>query len=158
MKRDRAALVKALRASGPEGQKLRMAWHRLQVDDLVATAKEVSAAVAAVSPETRIGLCAPGGFPERETAEIARALAGKHRPVVRWYGSFYGYDFPVQTSGRLFSAQWARENLSPEIEYLYEADVIDVPSGYVRRVDGGAHLDYACLRLLPAALPGAPEP
>ena len=122
VKRDRAALVKALRAPDSEGQKLRMAWHRLQVDDLVATAKEVSAAVAAVSPETRIGLCAPGGFPERETAEIARALAGKHRPVVRWYGSFYGYDFPVQTSGRLFSAQWARENLSPEIEYMYEAD------------------------------------
>ena len=120
--RGREALVKALRAPGPEGQKLRMAWHRLQVSDLVATAKEVSAAVDAVSPETRVGLCAPGGFPERETAEIARALAGKHRPVVRWYGSFYGYDFPVQTSGRLFSAQWSRENLSPEIEYMYEAD------------------------------------
>ena len=122
VKRDRAELVKALCEPGTAGQKLRMAWHRLQVDDLVATAKEVSAAVAAVSPETRIGLCAPGGFPERETAEIARALAGKHRPVVRWYGSFYGYDFPVQTSGRLFSAQWVRENLSPEIEYMYEAD------------------------------------
>ena len=120
--RGREALVKALRAPGPEGQKLRMAWHRLQVSDLVATAKEVSAAVDAVSPETRVGLCAPGGFPERETAEIACALAGKHRPVVRWYGSFYGYDFPVQTSGRLFSAQWVRENLSPEIEYMYEAD------------------------------------
>ena len=122
VKRDRAALVKALREHGTEGQKLRMAWHRLQVGDLVATARKVSAAVAAVSPETRIGLCAPGGFPERETAEIARALAGKHRPVVRWYGSFYGHDFPVQTSGRLFSAQWVRENLSPEIEYMYEAD------------------------------------
>ena len=122
VKRDRAALVKALREPGTEGQKLRMAWHRLQVGDLVATAKKVSAAVAAVSPETRMGLCAPGGFPERETAEIARALAGKHRPVVRWYGSFYGHDFPVQTSGRLFSAQWVRENLSPEIEYMYEAD------------------------------------
>ena len=120
--RDRTALVKALHTSGPAGQKLRMAWHRLQVSDLVATARAVSAAVAAVSPETRIGLCAPGGFPERETAEIACALAGRHRPVVRWYGSFYGYDFPVLTSGRLFSAQWARENLSSAIEYMYEAD------------------------------------
>ena len=120
--RGRVALVKALREPGVEGQRLRLAWHRLQVGDLVATAKKVSAAVEAVSPETRIGLCAPGGFPERETAEIARALAGRHRPVVRWYGSFYGYDFPILTSGRLFSAQWARENLSPEIEYMYEAD------------------------------------
>ena len=122
VKRGREALVKALRVPGPEGQKLRMAWHRLQVSDLVATAKEVSAAVDAVSPSTRIGLCAPGGFPERETAEIARALAGKHRPVVRWYGSFYGYDYPVLTSGRLFSAQWSRENLPADIEYMYEAD------------------------------------
>ena len=122
VKRDRAALVEALRKPGTEGQRLRMAWHRLQVGDLVATAKGVSDAVAAVSPETRMGLCAPGGFPERETAEIACALAGKHRPVVRWYGSFYGHDFPVLTSGRLFSAQWVRENLSPEIEYMYEAD------------------------------------
>ena len=120
--RGRVALIKALREPGVEGQKLRMAWHRLQVGDLVATAKEVSAAVEAVSPETRIGLCAPGSFPERETAEIACALAGKHRPVVRWWGSFYGHDFPVLTSGRLFSAQWSRENLSPEIEYMYEAD------------------------------------
>ena len=120
--RGREALVKALRVPGPEGQKLRMAWHRLQVSDLVATAKEVAAAVEAVSPSTRIGLCAPGGFPERETAEIARALAGKHRPVVRWYGSFYGYDYPVLTSGRLFSAQWSRENLPSDIEYMYEAD------------------------------------
>ena len=120
--RDRAALLKALREPGTEGQKLRMAWHRLQVSDLVATAKEVSAAVDAVSPATRVGLCAPGGFPERETAEIARALAGKHRPVVRWYGSFYGYDYPVLTSGRLFSAQWSRENLPSDIEYMYEAD------------------------------------
>ncbi len=120
--RGRKALVRALREPGEEGRKVQMAWHRLQVSDLVATARAVSAAVEAVSPETRVGLCAPGGFPERETAEIARALAGKHRPVVRWYGSFYGYDFPVQTSGRLFSAQWARENLSSEIEYMYEAD------------------------------------
>lgn len=120
--RGRAELVKALRAEGVEGQKTRMAWHRLQTGDLLQLAKAASEAIAAASPETRVGLCAPGKFPERETAEIACALAGRHRPVIRWWGSVYGYDFPVETSGLLFSAQWSRENLPRGIECLYEAD------------------------------------
>ena len=120
--RGREELVKALRAEGVEGQKIRMAWHRLQTGDLLLLAKAASEAIAAASPETRVGLCAPGRFPERETAAIACALAGGHRPVIRWWGSVYGYDFPVETSGLLFSAQWSRENLPRGIECLYEAD------------------------------------
>ena len=114
--------MKALRAEGVEGQRTRMTWHRLQTGDLLLLAKAASDAIAAASPETRVGLCAPGGFPERETAAIACALAGRHRPVIRWWGSVYGYDFPVETSGLLFSAQWARENLPRGIECMYEAD------------------------------------
>ncbi len=122
VQRGREALVKALGGTGLEVQKTRMAWHRMLTDDLVLLAKEASEAIAAVSPETRVGLCAPGGFPERSTAEIARALAGAHRPIVRWWGSVYGYDMPVETSGLLFSAQWAKENLPQDIECMYEAD------------------------------------
>ena len=120
--RNRQEMVRALRAEGKEGQKTRMAWHRFQTRDLLLMAKAASDAVAAVSPETRMGLCAPGSFPERETAAIARALAGKHRPVIRWWGSVYGYDVPVDASGLLFSAQWSKENLPPDIECMYEAD------------------------------------
>ena len=120
--RGREELVKALRAEGVEGQNIRMAWHRLQTGDLLLLAKAASEAIAAASPETRVGLCAPGKFRERETAAIACALAGRHRPVIRWWGSVYGYDFPVETSGLLFSAQWSRENLPRGIECLYEAD------------------------------------
>ena len=120
--RDRKEMVRALRMEGEEGHRLRMAWHRFQTGDLLLLAKAASDAIAAVSPETRVGLCAPGSFPERETAEIARALAGKHRPVIRWWGSVYGYDCPVDTSGLLFSAQWSKENLPQDIECMYEAD------------------------------------
>ncbi len=120
--RTRTELVKALRAEGEEAQKLRMAWHRLQTGDLLLLARAASDAIAAVSPETRVGLCAPGSFPERETAAIARALAGKHRPVIRWWGSVYGYACPVDASGLLFSAQWSKENLPQDIECMYEAD------------------------------------
>ncbi|MBR2838315.1 MAG: hypothetical protein IKE55_06020 [Kiritimatiellae bacterium] len=122
VRRDRREMVGALRAEGGEGHRLRMAWHRFQTGDLLLLAKAASDAIAAVSPETRVGLCAPGGFPERETAEIARALAGRHRPVVRWWGSVYGYDCPVEASGLLFSAQWAKENLPQDVECMYEAD------------------------------------
>ena len=122
MMRNRQEMVRALRAEGEDGQKTRMAWHRFQTGDLLLLAKAASDAIAAASPETRVGLCAPGSFPERETAAIARALAGKHRPVIRWWGSVYGYDLPVETSGLLFSAQWSKENLPPDIECLYEAD------------------------------------
>ena len=112
--RDRKGMLAALREPGEDGRKTRMAWHRFQTGDLLRLARAASDAIAAVSPETRVGLCAPGSFPERQTAEIARALAGAHRPVVRWWGSVYGYDFPVETSGLLFSAQWSRENLPQE--------------------------------------------
>ena len=120
--RNRQEMVRALRAEGEEGQKTRMAWHRLQTGDLLLMARAASDAIAKASPETRVGLCAPGGFPERETAAIACALAGKHRPVIRWWGSVYGYDCPVDASGLLFSAQWSKENLPPDIECMYEAD------------------------------------
>ncbi|MBR3221605.1 MAG: hypothetical protein IKF72_05165 [Kiritimatiellae bacterium] len=122
VRRDRKEMVRALRVEGEEGHRLRMAWHRFQTGDLLLLAKAASDAIAAVSPETRVGLCAPGGFPERETAEIARTLAGKHRPVIRWWGSVYGYDCPVDASGLLFSAQWSKENLPQDIECMYEAD------------------------------------
>ena len=118
----RKEMVAALRMEGEAGHCVRMAWHRFQVGDLMLLAKAASEAIAAVSPETRVGLCAPGKFPEREIAEIARALAGSHRPVIRWWGSVYGYDFPVETSGLLFSAQWSKENLPQDIECMYEAD------------------------------------
>ena len=118
----RKEMVAALRMEGEAGHRVRMAWHRFQIGDLMLLAKAASEAIAAVSPETRVGLCAPGKFPEREIAEVARALAGSHRPVIRWWGSVYGYDFPVETSGLLFSAQWSKENLPQDIECIYEAD------------------------------------
>jgi len=122
VKRDRNAVIRALRLPGAKGHANRMAWHRLQMGDLLLMAKEASTAIAEASPETRVGLCAPGGFPERDTAALARALAGKHRPVIRWWGSAYTFDFPVDTSGLLFSAQWSKENLPDDIECMYEAD------------------------------------
>ena len=85
-------------------------------------AKAAEEAIHGVSPSTLIFYNAPGRFPERDVAEIARAFAGPHRPIVRWWGSRYGNDFPIETAHLLYSAQWARENLGDDMECLYEAD------------------------------------
>lgn len=99
--------------------------HEILLDDLKSIAKKASDAILAVSPETRIGLCAPGGFPERDTDMLARLLAGPdHRPYIRYYGAIYGNDNPLDIAAVLYSAQWARENLQPDVEYVYEADPV----------------------------------
>ena len=89
---------------------------------MLLLAKAAEEAIHGISPSTLIYCNAPGRFPERDAAAIARALAGPHRPIVRWWGSRYGYDFPVEAGQLLHSAQWARENLGYDMECLYEAD------------------------------------
>ena len=118
----RTEMVKALRMDGEEGRWLRKKWHEFQTADIVLLAKAAEEAIHGVSPDTLIFYNAPGRFPERDVAAIARALAGSHRPIVRWWGSRYGNDFPVEAAHLLHSAQWARENLGSDMECLYEAD------------------------------------
>ena len=120
----RETLAKALMRSDAGSDAFRLRWHAFQTAYLVSLGRELAQAVAAVSPGTRIGLCAPGGFPEPDTLAMARAAAGGKRPFVRWYGSFYGVDRPVDAFGILRSAQWARENLADGSEFIYEADTV----------------------------------
>ena len=121
----RESLLAALGEDSPEGAALRRDWHMMQTRDLMAIAEAAEAAIHEVSPETRVFLCAPGGFPEYETEALARALAGPvHRPAVRWHGAIYGNDVPIDAAGLLFFAQWSRENISREVECLYESDPV----------------------------------
>ena len=122
VKRGRKALAKAIADPAPANDALRKRWHEFQTADLLLLAKAAEEAIHGVSPSTLIFYNAPGRFPERDVAEIARAFAGPHRPIVRWWGSRYGNDFPIETAHLLYSAQWARENLGDDMECLYEAD------------------------------------
>ena len=106
----------------PKENELRARWQAFQVKDLADLASAASAAIGRASPESRIGLSAPGGLAEDATAAIARALAGPRKPFVRWWGAVYGYDRPLDVSDILFSARWAKENVSDGIECVYEAD------------------------------------
>ena len=117
----REELVKALQE--PEAVELRQSWQTLQVGDLVMLARCASEAIRAVSPSTRVGLSAPGMLDERATTDIARTLAGPgRRPFVRWWGSIYGTDYPLDVADILFYARWSKENVSDGVECVYEAD------------------------------------
>ena len=121
----RETLLSALGEDSPDGAALRRRWHTMQTGDLTAIATAASEAIHEVSPDTRVVLCAPGGFPEFETEALARALAGpSHRPAVRWHGAIYGNDTPIEAAGLLFFAQWSRENIPVDIECLYESDPV----------------------------------
>ena len=122
VKRGRKALAKAIADPAPVNDALRRKWHEFQTADIMLLAKAAEEAIHAVSPDTLIFYNAPGRFPERDVAAIARIFAGPHRPIVRWWGSRYGNDFPIEAAHLLYSAQWARENLGYDMECLYEAD------------------------------------
>lgn len=106
----------------PDAYRLRCEWERMLCADLVSLSAELSASVASVSPRTRLALSAPGCLNEPMDAVIAQALAGAHRPAVRYHGSHYGMDTPTDLPPMLHSAQWCRENLSSDIEFWHEAD------------------------------------
>lgn len=135
----RQSLYDALKEDSADGAELRRRWHAMQAGDLVAIAGAASAAIREVSPETRVMLCAPGGFHECSTEAIARALAGPmHRPAVRWWGAIYGNDTPIGAAGTLFFAQWSRENMPADIECLYESDPVPHSRFYASAARTGA--------------------
>jgi hypothetical protein len=135
----RKSLYDALKENTPAGAELRRRWHAMQLGDLVSIAEAASAAIREVSPETRVMLCAPGGFNEHGTAAIARSLAGPlHRPAVRWWGAIYGNDTPIDAAGKLFFAQWSRENMPSDIECLYESDPVPHSRFYASAARTGA--------------------
>lgn len=98
--------------------------HKSLIEDLRLIAEATERAVHAVSPETRIGLCAPRFIPVADTELLAFAFAGPKRPLVRYYGSWYGNDYPIAYAGVLIAAQRAIETLSPKVEYVYESDPV----------------------------------
>ena len=117
--------------------------HAMYMKDLKAIAAAAERAIHAVSPETRVGLCAPGGFPLEDTDLLARILAGgKHRPYVRYYGAIYGNDTPIDLAGVLSAAQMARETLPPDVEYVYESDPVPHSRFYASAARVGALVSW----------------
>jgi len=91
------------------------------MEDLVLLAEEAAKAIHRVSPDTRIGLSAPGGY-LHDAVRLAKALADGGKPFIRWYGTDYGFDVPMRFPEFLWTPLWTKQNLSEGLECVYEAD------------------------------------
>jgi hypothetical protein len=115
--------------SGGGDTKLKLAYHNVLSNALRDFAVQIRLAVHSVSPETRVGVMAarmPEGSFGMDIAQVAYALAGDMRPLVRPQISMYSEGFIRDSAGvfinpGLVQAVFGREiELYPEIEnYRY---------------------------------------
>lgn len=119
--------------STDEALELRRRWSHLTRDSLVDFAKLVAKSVHEVSPATRLGLL-ECGCDERDglpTDAVAKALAdGRTRPWVRYHGSFYHEDRPLQLPARMFHQLWVAQNADPWVERFQENDTVPFETFY----------------------------
>ena len=103
---------------------LRLKYVRFCAGTLADFAEEISRAAAKADPRTRLGLCQDGSWPRdgNATVRILRALAGKNRPFVRLYGSFYTVDAPTDFPEMEFLARYSLEHFPKDIERFMEID------------------------------------
>ena len=97
--RGREELVKALRAEGVEGQKIRMAWHRLQTGALLRLAKAASAAVRSSFRRAASRAC-------RSPKPSPRTSSTASRPIITFFFTdpfpfFCRCSLPYQKGGQV---------------------------------------------------------
>ena len=90
-KYSREELLEIFRTVTPESVWLRRRWADLSRKSLVEFAKKVRSEIDKIAPDTRISLCQSGvsDFDGFFIEDVASALAGKTRPLVRLYGTNY---------------------------------------------------------------------
>ncbi len=110
----------------PENLKIRRAFADAVRESLVSLAKTVRAAVDEVDPTIRIALCESGNASDKDgdaLEAIARAFAGKTRPVIRPSGAIYGAETtPAAIPSAVSHTMWTLERLPEDVETYYEAD------------------------------------
>lgn len=108
-----------------ENAPLRKAFADLSRDSLVDFARKIRETVDAVDPKVRVCLC-QSGFVDVDgdsTEAIARALAGKTRPMVRIFGAgYYNENAPSALPVEVAHAVWSAQHLPPDIELIHESD------------------------------------
>ena len=107
-----------------EARRLRRIFDDLSTATLAGLAGKLSRTVAEVSPETRLAFSEVGNCGSEGSLgpSIARALAGSHRPLMRFHGTSYGIDVPTDLPGILFSCLYGREHVNDDFEFFHESD------------------------------------
>ena len=108
-----------------ENVPMRQAFADLSRDSLAGLAAAVREAIDAVDPSIRVCLC-QSGFVDLDgdsTEAVARAFAGKTRPMVRVCGAaYFNENAPATLPGVLSHTFWSAQHLGRDIELIHETD------------------------------------
>ncbi len=160
----REELEKIFSAVNPESIRLRRLHAGLACRTLAGLAAETAAAVQAVAPATRLGLCQPGTWSlDGDMAEsVTRAFAGRNRPWLRICGASYGADVPVNLPAALLSTLYTAQHLSGDIDRFYEGDTFPHNRFYCSAAMLESMitlaLSYGCTDVLLYAVQQLPDP
>ncbi|MGZ9586600.1 hypothetical protein [Paenibacillus marinisediminis] len=111
-------------SGGDQAVEYRKVWAGLMKDSLVELASSMRRSVDEIAPETRMALCQSyvcdldGDF----TEDVAKALAGGTKPLVRLFGSDYSSDRADQFASLTFHMLYSKQTLGDEFELIHESD------------------------------------
>jgi len=120
----REELQALFRSGGDQAVAYRKVWANLMKDSLVELSSSMRRAVDEIAPDTRMALCQSfvcdidGDF----TQDVAKALAGGTKPLVRLFGSDYGSDQADHFASLTFHMLHAKMTLGDEFELIHESD------------------------------------
>ena len=121
---DREALLKAIEAKTPEGEKLKSQWENVRRESLAGLAKAMRTSIDETNPNAEAGFCVcdAGGMELQFAKDIESAIAGKGPQWVRINNACYLVQDPRSILSRLYwtGAQMDRLRDMPEI--LGESD------------------------------------
>ena len=120
-----AEIAEMFRKPTAENAPLRLKFAMLSRDSLVGLAASIRQAIDRVDPAIRVCLC-QSGFVDIDgdsTEAVARAFAGKTRPMVRVFGAaYFNENEPSTLPGGLAHTFWSAQHLGKDIELIHETD------------------------------------
>ncbi|MHA6482781.1 hypothetical protein ACX1C1_12860 [Paenibacillus sp. strain BS8-2] len=120
----REELEAQFRLGGDQAVEYRKVWANLMRDSLVELAAGMRRAVDEIAPETRMALCQPYvcDVDGNLTEDVAKALAGTTKPLVRLFGSDYSSDQADQFATLTFHMLHSKQTLGEDFELIHESD------------------------------------
>ena len=104
---------------------LRQAWADISRESLVGFAAAVRREIDKVAPETRVCQC-QSGFVDIDgdsTEAVARAWAGRNRPLSRLFGAgYWDENPPMNVAANVAHVFWSAQHLPADFELLHETD------------------------------------
>ena len=120
-----AEIAGMFRNPSEENAGLRRSFAQLSRDSLAGLAAAIRQAIDTVDPSIRVCLC-QSGFVDIDgdsTETVARAFAGKTRPMVRIFGAnYFNENEPGSLPVALAHTFWSAQHLGTDIELIHETD------------------------------------